>query len=95
MSKHASSGGDGTVLLDLLSRLRAKAEQFAGRSVETVVIREAGLDGFWIHRLLEAHGIESRRRSGIDRRATPTATCENRCSRRRNTAADDAGMAAW
>lgn len=59
MSKHASPGGDGAALLDLLSRLRAKAEQFAGRPVEIVVIQEAGLDGFWIHRLLEAHGIES------------------------------------
>ena len=24
-----------------------------------VVIQEAGLDGFWVHRLLEANGIES------------------------------------
>jgi hypothetical protein len=59
MSKHASPGGNGAALLDLLSRLRAKAEQFAGKPVEIVVIQEAGLDGFWIHRLLEAHGIES------------------------------------
>ena len=44
MSKHATSGGDGTALLDLLNRLRAKAEQFAGRPVDIVVIQEAGLD---------------------------------------------------
>jgi transposase len=59
MSKHASPGGDGAALLDLLGRLRAKAEQFAAEPVDIVVIQEAGLDGFWIHRLLEAHGIES------------------------------------
>src|ERR1700683_4022710 len=59
MSKHASPGGDGAALIDLLSRLQAKAEQSTGRPVEIVVIQEAGLDGFWIHRLLESHGIES------------------------------------
>ena len=30
-----------------------------GRPVKIVVIQEAGLDGFWVHRLLEANGIES------------------------------------
>ena len=59
MSKHTTPGGDGPPLLGLLNRLREKAEQLAGRSVEIVVIQEAGLDGFWIHRLLQAHGIES------------------------------------
>jgi transposase len=28
-------------------------------AVQVVVIQEAGLDGFWLHRLLEANGIES------------------------------------
>ena len=46
-------------LLDLLSRSRAKAEQRYGVRVKAIVIQEAGLDGFWIHRLLLAHGIES------------------------------------
>src|SRR6267378_7672956 len=27
--------------------------------VKIAVIQEAGLDGFWVHRLLEANGIES------------------------------------
>src|SRR4051794_9843880 len=59
LSKHAVSGGDGGALLDLLARLRATAERRAGVAVRVVVIQEAGLDGFWIHRLLEANGVES------------------------------------
>ena len=58
-SRHGVEGGDGAGLLDLLSRSRAKAEQRYGVRVRTVVIQEAGLDGFWIHRLLLAEGIES------------------------------------
>jgi transposase len=58
-SKHVVEGGDGAGLLDLLSRSRAKAEQRCGVRVKAIVIQEAGLDGFWIHRLLLANGIES------------------------------------
>ena len=58
-SKHIVEGGDGARLLDLLSRWRANAEQRHGVPVTVVVIQEAGLDGFWIHRLLLAEGIES------------------------------------
>ena len=59
MSKHSLAGGDGKALVGLLARLRAKAEDVAGRSVGIAVIQEAGLDGFWVHRLLETNGIES------------------------------------
>ncbi len=59
LSKHAVIGGDGGALLDLLGRLRASAERRGGMAVQVVVIQEAGLDGFWLHRLLEASGIES------------------------------------
>jgi transposase len=38
-----------------MGRLRTKSAQPAG----IVVIQEAGLDGFWVHRLLEVNGIES------------------------------------
>jgi transposase len=58
-SKHIIEGGDGVGLVDLLSRSRAKAEQRYGVQVKTIVIQEAGLEGFWIHRLLIANGIES------------------------------------
>src|SRR5271169_515269 len=59
MSKHSISAGDGAGLLGLLARMRVKAESVAGVPVEIVVIQEAGLDGFWVHRLLEANRIKS------------------------------------
>ena len=58
-STHVVDGGDSTALLDLLARLRTAAERRVGGPVPVVVIQEAGLDGFWIHRLLEQNGIES------------------------------------
>ena len=59
MSKYSTPGGDGGALLGLLERMRTRAQQLTGRPVKIVVIQEAGLDGFWVHRLLEANGIES------------------------------------
>ena len=52
-------GGDAADLIELLSRSMAKAEQRYGVQVKAIVIQEAGLDGFWIYRLLLANGIES------------------------------------
>jgi transposase len=48
-----------SLLLALLRRLQLRAERLAGGPVAIVVIQEAGLDGFWVHRLLSANGIES------------------------------------
>jgi transposase len=59
MSKHSVDAGDGAALLDRLAWLRMETEQRLGTPTRVVVIQEAGLDGFWIHRLLEAGGIES------------------------------------
>jgi transposase len=59
LSKRSIPGGDGAALLRLLEDLRAKAERGVGGPVKVVSIQEAGLDGFWLHRLLEANGIES------------------------------------
>jgi transposase len=59
LSNHTVAGGDGSALLDLLAHLRSKAARRVGVPVKIVVIQEAGLDGFWIHRLLVANGIES------------------------------------
>jgi transposase len=44
-------------LLALIARARSKAEKAIGSSVETICCHEAGYDGFWIHRRLEAAGI--------------------------------------
>jgi transposase len=59
LSKHAIQGGDGAALMALFDRLRARCEEHPGRPVPIVSIQEAGLDGFWVHRLLEQHGVES------------------------------------
>ncbi len=59
MSKHMIAAGEATALLALLERRRRQAEEQIGGAVRVVAIEEAGLDGFWLHRLLEANGIES------------------------------------
>ncbi len=59
MSKHLVAGGDLAGLLNLFAALQAKTQARTGHSYRTVVIQEAGLDGFWIHRALEKEGIES------------------------------------
>lgn len=59
MSKYSVPGGDGGALLGLLARLREKAERHSDLPVQIITIQEAGFDGFWIHRLLEANGVES------------------------------------
>ena len=59
ISKYATPGGDGNALLGLLERMRARGQQLTDRTVQIVVIQEAGLDGFWVHRLLEANGIKA------------------------------------
>src|SRR5258708_21849559 len=59
MSKYSTPGGDGGALLGLLERMRARAQQLTGRPAKVVMIQDAGLGGFWVHRLLEATGIET------------------------------------
>ena len=59
MSKHGVEAGDMAGLLALLAELRRKALARTGRGYPTIVIQEAGLEGFWIHRVLEREGIES------------------------------------
>ena len=59
MSKHSVSAGDIAALLARFSELRRKACARTGKSFPIIVIQEAGLDGFWIHRVLQSEGIES------------------------------------
>jgi transposase len=59
MSKHTVSGGDLGALFERFGVLQEKAQARTGRSFPIIVIQEAGLDGFWIHRALEKEGIES------------------------------------
>src|SRR5664279_201679 len=59
MSKHSVSAGDIAALLARFSELKQKAFARIGKPFPIIVIEEAGLDGFWIHRVLEREGIES------------------------------------
>ena len=59
MSKHSVAAGDVAGLLNRFTELNRKAEARTGRRFPVIVIQEAGLDGFWIHRVLQAEGIES------------------------------------
>src|SRR5215207_2394456 len=53
MSKHAVPSGDIPALLARLSQLQEKARARTGHVFPIIVIQEAGLDGFWIHRVLQ------------------------------------------
>jgi len=59
MSRHSVPGGDMPGFLERLGRLRQKAHARTGQHFPIVVIQEAGLDGFWVHRVLQAEGHES------------------------------------
>lgn len=59
LSRHWVPAGSVADLLSRFTLLREKAQVQCGRCCPLVVIQEAGLDGFWLHRLLESEGIES------------------------------------
>jgi transposase len=82
-SKHGVPACDGPGLLALLRCLRERAERRLRRPVCVVVMQEAGRDGFWVHRLLEAHAIKS---FVVD----PSSIAVNRRSRRAKTDRIDA-----
>jgi transposase len=59
MSKHSVHGGDIAGLMERFTQLREKARARTGKSFPILVIQEAGLDGFWIHRVLQSRGVDS------------------------------------
>ena len=59
MSKHNLTAGDVAGLIKLFADLRRKAQARTGESYPLITIQEAGLDGFWLHRVLQQNGIES------------------------------------
>jgi transposase len=59
MSKHSVRGGDVAGLLERFAQFQKKAQARTHRNFPIIVIQEAGLDGFWIHRVLQNEGIES------------------------------------
>ena len=54
MSKHSVSAGDIATLLARFSELMKKAFARTGRTFPIIVIQEAGLDGFWVFKRVNA-----------------------------------------
>jgi transposase len=52
-------GGDIAALLERFTQLQEKTQARTGKRFGIIVIQEAGLDGFWIHRVLQSKGIDS------------------------------------
>ena len=71
-------GGEASALLKLLSSLRMRIAAKTRRSVKIICCFEAGRDGFWLHRVLVGHGIESYV-------LEPTSILVNRRARRAKT----------
>jgi len=59
ISRHTLKPGDGKELLDLCERIRTRVARETKKRVEMVSCYEAGYDGFWLHRLLEAHDVRN------------------------------------
>ena len=59
LSKFTLPASDVAGMLTRFAELQRKAKARTGQDFPLVVIQEAGLDGFWVHRVLEAEGIES------------------------------------
>lgn len=75
---HRIEGGDTGALLALIAELRSRALTQLGGAAEVACCFEAGRDGFWLHRLLTAHGI-------LVYVLEPTSILVNRRSRRAKT----------
>jgi hypothetical protein len=52
-------GCDWKGLLELIERIRKRVTREFGPSVEIISCYEASYDGFWLHRLLEGHGVRN------------------------------------
>jgi transposase len=59
MSRHGIAAGDVAALLKRFADLARKAAARTGQTYPIITIQEAGLDGFWLHRVLQQDGIES------------------------------------
>jgi transposase len=59
LSRFTVPARDTEKVLEVLTKQREQAERHIGQPVRIIAIYEAGLDGFWLHRWLEAQGIES------------------------------------
>jgi transposase len=94
MSKHAVQAGDVAGLLQRFAEFKRRAEARTGREFPIIVIQEAGLDGFWIHRVLESEGIESHVVDAASILTSPATAGEDRPDRRRDAVAHAHGLQA-
>ena len=63
-SRYQVKACDAEPLLELIERIRTRVAREVGRPVEVTSCYEAGYDGFWLHRVLEAHGTQPCARPG-------------------------------
>lgn len=75
---HRLEGGDAAALLKTIGDLQSKASAKLGSTADVACCFEAGRDGFWLHRLLTAHGISAYI-------LEPTSILVNRRARRAKT----------
>jgi len=75
---HRIDGGDTAALLALISSLRERVARSLDAAIGVVCCFEAGRDGFWLHRLLTAHGV-------VCHVLEPTSILVNRRARRAKT----------
>jgi transposase len=59
MSRYKVEAGDRVGLLSLIWRVRDRAAAVLGTAPSVASCYEAGYDGFWLHRFLQANGIEN------------------------------------
>ena len=71
-------GGNTAALLALIAELRSRASTKRGEAPKVACCFEAGRDGFWLHRVLTAHGIAAYV-------LEPTSILVNRRARRAKT----------
>src|SRR5260370_34252587 len=58
-SRYQLKAGDANMLLELIERVRTRVVRALNRRVEVMSCYEAGDDGLWLHRVLEAHRIHN------------------------------------
>jgi len=59
IGRHTLEACDWKGLLERIERIRMRVARELNRPVEVISCYEAGYDGFWLHRLLEAHGVRN------------------------------------
>ena len=59
ISRYHVKAGDAKGLIELIERVRTRVGRQVSRPVDIASCYEAGYDGSWLHRMLEAHGIHN------------------------------------